>query len=64
MDNKYKITVMKPAELCEELGICRRTLARYEDQGLIRPIKFNARVFRYDLADVEVMLLKLKGEAA
>ena len=55
---------MKPAELCHELGICRRTLARYEDQGLIKPIKFNARVFRYDLVDVEAMLLKLKGEAA
>jgi predicted site-specific integrase-resolvase len=56
--------LVKPEDICETLGVCRRTLSRWEDQGLIRPIKVNARVFRYDPEDVEAMILTLKGEAA
>jgi predicted site-specific integrase-resolvase len=56
--------LIKPEDLCEMLGVCRRTLTRYEEQGLIRPIKLNARVFRYDPEDVAVMIENLKGKAA
>ena len=56
--------LLKPEEVCEGLGICRRTLARYEDQDLIKPIKVNARVFRYDPADVAAMINNLKAKIA
>jgi predicted site-specific integrase-resolvase len=56
--------LVKPEDICETLGVCRRTLSRWEDQGLIRSIKVNARVFRYDPEDVEAMILTLKREAA
>jgi len=56
--------LIKPDDLCEILGVCRRTLSRWEEQGLIRSIKINARVFRYDPEDVEAMIENLKGKAA
>lgn len=56
--------LLKPEDVCEGLGICRRTLARYEDQNLIKPIRINARVFRYDPEDVAAMIDNLKGRAA
>ena len=49
--------LLKPEDVCEGLGICRRTLARYEDQNLIKP-------FRYDPEDVAAMIENLKGKAA
>jgi predicted site-specific integrase-resolvase len=57
-------SLIKPKDLCKSIGVCRRTLARYEEQGLIRSVKLNARVFRYDPKDVEVMIENLKGKAA
>lgn len=56
--------LIKPDDLCEMLGVCRRTLSRWEEQGLIRSLKINARVFRYDPEDVEAMIENLKGKAA
>ena len=58
------IKLIKPEDLCKMLGVCRRTLARYEEQGLIHPVKLNARVFRYDPEDVATMIQNLKGKAA
>ena len=56
--------LLKPEDLCNMLGVCRRTLARYEEQELIKPLRINARVFRYDPEDVAAMLQALKGKAA
>lgn len=56
--------LLAPKVVCDSLGVCRRSLARYEQQGLIRPIKINSRVFRYDPEDIEALVEKLKGEAA
>jgi predicted site-specific integrase-resolvase len=54
---------MKPAELCQELGVCRRTLTRYEEQGFITPVKFNSRSFRYRMADISALFDRLQGKA-
>jgi len=61
MSNKQ---LLKPEELCEILSVCRRTLSRWEEQGLIRSVKVNARVFRYDPEDIETLIENLKGKAA
>ena len=56
--------LITPEDLCRSLGVCRRTLARWEEQGLIRSVKINARVLRYDPEDVEAMIENFKGKAA
>jgi predicted DNA-binding transcriptional regulator AlpA len=38
------------------LGCSRDTVKRLEQRGLINPIKLNARLIRYRLADVEAMM--------
>lgn len=62
MSNLLKL--VKPAELCEALGVCRKTLTRYEEQGLIRPVKINGRVFRYDPEEIGRLIENLKGKVA
>ena len=57
-------SLLTPKEVCSYLGICRRSLSRWEDKKLIQPIKVNDRVFRYDPEDVAAMIEKLKGQAA
>lgn len=52
--------LLSPKQLGSMLGLSRRTLARYEAEGLLSPIKLNARVTRYVRADVEGMLSKFK----
>jgi len=52
--------LLSPKQLGAMLGLSRRTLARYENDGLLNPIKLNARVTRYARTDVENMLAKFK----
>ena len=53
-------TLLNPKQLCEMLGLSRRTLSRYEAAGLLHPIKLNRRVIRYAQSDVDDMLQKFK----
>jgi len=53
-------TLLDPEQLGKMLQVSRRTLARYEVSGLLRPIKLNKRVIRYALSDVDQMLEKFK----
>jgi predicted DNA-binding transcriptional regulator AlpA len=46
------------------LGLSRRTLTRYEEAGMLHPVKLNKRVIRYRLADVDAMLEKFQGGRA
>lgn len=62
MDIKNKLGLMKPTDLCQELGVCRKTLSRYEDLGYIKPIKINSRCFRYKMQDIEALLDHLQGK--
>ena len=56
MKQMNKLGLLKPTDLCQELGVCRKTLSRYEDLGYIRPIKINSRCFRYKMQDIEALL--------
>jgi len=56
--------LLTPKELGDALGVCRRTITRWEDRGLIQSIKMNARVFRFDPDDVDALVENLKGRAA
>jgi predicted site-specific integrase-resolvase len=59
------LKLLTPHEVCKELGVCRRTLRRYEEAGLIAPVKLNQRKFLYLREDIEAMLQKFKaGRAA
>ena len=62
-DNSNKLGLLKPAELCQELGVCRKTLTRYEDAGFITPVKLNSRTFRYRMADISALFDRLQGKA-
>lgn len=61
MDNEHPIeTLLKPNEVCDALRVCRKTLTRYENLGLIQPIRLNQRVFRYRTQDVELLIETLQ----
>ena len=38
------------------LDVCKETLYRYRKQGLLTPIRFNSRNFRYKTSDVADLL--------
>ena len=56
--------LLSSKEVSEILGLSRRTLARYEEQGILKPVKLNSRVIRYYRNEIEDMLANLKKGAA
>ena len=55
-----KKTIMQPAELCEYLQVSRRTLARYETEGLFKAVKLSKRNSIFFLEDVLEVLSSLQ----
>jgi predicted site-specific integrase-resolvase len=56
---------LSSTDTCEYLQVCRRTLKRYEDAGLLAPVKLNKRKFLFLKEDIDAMLEKFKsGRAA
>jgi len=51
---------MQPAELCEYLQVSRRTLARYETEGLFKAVKLSKRNSVFFLEDVMEVLNSLQ----
>ena len=52
---------MQPDELCDYLQVTRRTLARYESQGLFKPAKLSKRNTIFFLEDVIEVLKSLQS---
>ena len=50
---KYLITRGDAAEL---LRVCKRTIARYERAGRLKPIRLTSRSVRYDMAQIEKLI--------
>ncbi len=46
-------------EVATALRVHPRTLARWEEKGLIKPLKFSARSIRYRWEDVERLIEEL-----
>ncbi len=46
-------------EVANALRIHTRTLARWEEKGLLKPLKFSARAIRYRKEDVERLISEL-----
>lgn len=46
-------------EVATALRVHTRTLARWEEKGLIKPLKFSARSIRYRWEDVERLIAEL-----
>lgn len=44
--------------------VCDKTIARWEAKGLLNPLRFNQRVYRYSSDDVERLLQEIQGKAA
>ncbi|HEY3899949.1 MAG TPA: hypothetical protein VGM54_15180 [Chthoniobacter sp.] len=42
-------------QVCQRWACCPMTLARREAAGLLQPIRFNARLVRYRLSDIEAI---------
>jgi hypothetical protein len=55
--HKTKIQKMvKRSQAAYLLGLCPRTLVRYEKLGRLKPIKLNSRLVVYHEADVAALL--------
>ena len=47
------------SQVAEALQVHPRTIARWEEKGLLKPLKFSARCVRYRLQDVEQLVEEL-----
>lgn len=59
-EKKRRPRPIMPKEAAEMLGVCRRSLTRYEKKGILTPIRISSKKIRYDLNEVEALLT---GEA-
>ena len=55
-----KIDTVTRSECAKKLRVCNHTIKRWENRGLLTPIRINARVIRYRVCEIE----KLLAEAA
>jgi predicted site-specific integrase-resolvase len=49
-------------QVAEKLGVSIDTVKRMEGRGQLVPIRFNSRMIRYRLSDVEAMMKKHEAE--
>lgn len=57
--------LLSPKEVCEYLGISRRSLTRYVDTGNVpQPIRFNARMLRWRRKDLDATLERIHRKRA
>lgn len=54
---------IQPKEAAEILGVCRRSLTRYERAGRLTRIQVSPRKIRYDLNEVEALAFGESREA-
>jgi predicted DNA-binding transcriptional regulator AlpA len=50
---KQNRALITTKEACEILGICRLTLSRYVDHGMLAPIRYTKRKIRWDRDEIE-----------
>ena len=63
MTNK-RVQLMKPGEVCRLLGISKKTLLKYKNEGKLGVVMINARTFRYKYEDVQSMIDDSERRAA
>ena len=63
MDNS-KEKLMKPDDVCRLLGISKKTLLKYKNEGKLGVVMINARTFRYKYQDVQSMIDDSERRAA
>jgi len=44
--------LLSRAQLCSRWSVCRETLKRRENEGVLKALRFNQRLLRYRLSDV------------
>lgn len=59
-EQKRRPQPIMPRQAAEMLGVCRRSLTRYEKRGILNAIRISPKKVRYDLNEVEALLM---GEA-
>ena len=59
-----EMTLLKPREGCEALGVGKKTLLKYKDAGKLRVVMINSRTFRYYAEDVQAMIENNERRAA
>ena len=50
--------LLSAAEVCQILEISGRTLLRYEQRGLLHPLRFSMRMKRYRIEDISAFIDK------
>ena len=57
LDGKQSIKMINGKEACKMLECSRRTLRNYEMQGKIKAVRHSKRSIRFNLADVESLMV-------
>lgn len=57
LDGKQTIKMINGKEACKMLECSRRTLRNYEMQGKIKAVRHSKRSIRFNLADVEALMI-------
>lgn len=56
--------LLRDIEVAAMLGVSRATVWRYAAAGRVRPIKLSYSVTRFDVAEVEQLIARARGERA
>ena len=51
-------------DIAQRHGVCIETIKRRERAGLLHPLRFNSRLIRYRLSDVEAYERQAEGRGA
>ncbi len=54
-------TLLSRRDVAKRQGVSTETIKRRERAGLLHPLRFNSRLIRYRLADVEAMEKQAEG---
>jgi len=52
--------MLSRALLAERWGVSKETIKRREQEGLLHPLRFNQRLLRYRLSDIEAIEVSLE----
>lgn len=56
------LSLLSRLEVAEVFNISTRTVARWEEKGLLKPIRITSRLIRYQKRDIDALIEETKVE--